>query len=240
MTKHPIVVLHGWGLNQKRFKPLTDELSGMGYRVYCPDMPGFGEADIPAKAMTLTDYAGFIDSYLKKYRITDPVLVCHSFGGRVALNYLANHPEAASAVVFTGTPGFSPVRKAKFAVFVGIAKLGNAAMSLPFLSGWKDTVRKWYYYMVGARDFYRANGVMRDTFKLVVQEDLGKYMQGLRIPVLLVWGETDRIVPLAIARRMETAIPGARLTVMAGHDHSVPFSAPRDFARIVDGFVQTV
>jgi len=227
--KHPVVILHGWGLSAGTFLPLTHELRKNHFVVFAPDMPGFDANHIPKTPLTLADYADFLEEYLKKHGVRNPVIIGHSFGGRVALKYLALHPDTVSALVLTGTPGFTPIPRKKLMLFIAVAKVGGLFMSIPILRSAKDKVRTWYYYTVGARDFYRAEGVMRETFKNVVKEPLKNLMEHVRIPTLLIWGQNDIIVPLRVAQEMKRVIPQSRLTVIPLFGHDVPFRAPKQF-----------
>jgi len=234
----PIVILHGWGLSGKTFIPLTEELKKCGYRVWTPDLPGFGESGMPERPLTLTDYAHFLDEYLKKNRIKHPILIGQSFGGRVSLKYNQLHPKSVRALILSGTPGFTPIPKKKLLLFIALAKIGKLLFSIPPLSLFQDAVRRWYYYAVGAKEFFRAEGAMRETFKRIVQEDLVASMEVVDIPTLLLWGEYDIIVPVSIAERMHQVIAGSELIVIPEADHGVPFKQPEVFASYVKRFLK--
>ncbi|MBI4066307.1 alpha/beta hydrolase [Candidatus Gottesmanbacteria bacterium] len=238
--KSPIVILHGWGLSGKTFAPLTEHLQKRGYRVYAPDMPGFGESTIPERPMTLTDYAQFLDEYLTTNRIQQPILIGHSFGGRISLKYNELHPKHVRALILSGTPGFTPIPKKKLLIFISLAKIGKLLFAIPPLNLVQDSVRRWYYYFVGAKEFFRAEGAMRETFKNIVNEDLVTAMEATDIPTLLLWGEFDIIVPVPIAQRIHQVIAGSELIVIPESDHGVPFKQPEVFASYVERFLKTL
>ncbi len=238
--KYPVVILHGWALSARIFAPLISELKKHNLDVIAPDFPGFDALHIPPRPLTLTDYADFVDSYFQKHHIEKPILVGHSFGGRVALKYQLEHPKNVTALILTGAPGFTPVSRKKLALFITVAKIGGTLFSLPILYRLKDRVRLWYYYIIGARDFYRAEGVMRETFKNIVKEPLVTCMEHVRVPTLLVWGANDIIVPEPIARRMEKVIRGSKLAVLPHEGHNVPFTNPALFAKTVVPWIQSL
>lgn len=238
--KHPIVILHGWGLSAKTFELLISELRSHGFPVWAPDFPGFDSLHIPTKPLTLANYADFLDSYLRKHHIEKPILIGHSFGGRVALKYQLKYPKNVGALVLTGTPGFTPVSRKKLALFITIAKIGGTLFSLPLLYRLKDRVRLWYYYIVGARDFYRAEGVMRETFKNIVKEPLVSCMENVRIPTLLVWGADDIIVPVSIAKRMKEVIANAQLIILPNSGHGVSYKNPKQFCDAIASWLESL
>lgn len=232
-----IIILHGWNLSGSRFRALADVFEKAGHRVYTPDLPGFGGEKAPNKPWHVVDYAEFLKTFLDAHRIRQPVIIGHSFGGRVALKFSQIYPESVSRIILTGTPGFSPVPTGKLWAFLAISKVGGLLFALPVLHVFADRARRFLYYVAGAREFIRAEGVMRDTFKHIVRDDLTVSMETLHLPCLLVWGEFDTIVPLSIARRMEESIPGARLKVIPESDHAVPFKQPEIFASYVTEFL---
>jgi pimeloyl-ACP methyl ester carboxylesterase len=169
--------------------------------------------------------------------IVQPIMIAQSFGGRVALKYQAAYPGRIYALVLTGTPGFTPVPRKKILLFVTIAKIGKLFFLIPFVSLLRDRVRSWYYYVVGARDYYRAEGTMRETFKRIVREELVTSMKKVRVPTLLVWGADDIIVPVSIAQRMKETIAGSKLIILPNSGHGVSYKNPKEFVRSIYDFL---
>lgn len=236
--KNPIVILHGWGLSGSKFSPLVKSLQKVGYDAYAPDLPGFGRSEFPKKPLVLDDYAEFLRVFLEEKRMRKAVLIGHSFGGRVAIKFSSRYAEEVVAVVLTGTPGFTPIPRGKLLVFIALAKIGGFVFSLPVLGILKDTVRRLYYYLVGAREFYRAEGVMRQTFKNIVQEELEVPMKQMGVPVLLLWGAEDPIVPANIAHMMKNTIQESKLVIEPAADHGFPFNSSSIFSQRVSAFLQ--
>ena len=86
---------------------------------------------------------------------------------------------------------------------------------------------------MGARDYYRAEGKMRDTFKNIVREELVTSMKHVSVPTILIWGAQDIIVPVSIANHMKETIPGASLTVAPEFGHGLPYKNPKEFCSIL-------
>lgn len=235
-----VIVLHGWGLSADRFAPLRIRLGKKGYRVFVPDLPGFGKAAPPSTVVDLSFYVRFLHSYIRKQAIKRPILIGHSFGGRIALKYQYTYPDDVDALIFTGTPGFTPIPRKRLTFFIAFAKVGKVISSIPPFSFFQKNIRRWYYYLVGARDYYRATGVMQGTFKKIVQEELSQYMKTIHVPCLLVWGENDRITPLWIARRMKESIKGAVLSIIPDANHGVSYKCPDVFVSVIVPFLTTI
>lgn len=235
----PVIILHGWNLSGKRFAPLAAVLRKSGFRVFAPDLPGFGAQRAPDKPWHVVDYAEFLKAYIDIHTISKPVIIGHSFGGRVALKYSQLYPSGLRSLILSGTPGFSPIPAKKRMFFLIISKIGGLFFALPVINLLADRARRFLYYVAGAREFLRAEGAMRQTFKYIVSDDLAAAMTAVRVPCLLVWGEFDAIVPLAIARRMGEVIPKAQLTVIPQEDHGVVFKKPELFTSYIADFLRT-
>lgn len=238
MEKIDLVLLHGWGLSAERLTPLTRELKQRGFSVFTPDLPGFGKTKTPDHPLNLVDYTVFLKKYLQQNNIHHPVLIGHSFGGRVAIKFQNMYPNIVRALILSGTPGFTPVSKRKIVLAIFLAKLGKVLFLLPPLSFFADRVRKWYYYFVGAKEFYQAQGAMRETFKRIVQEQLSEQMQSITVPCLLLWGKEDIIVPVSVAKRMTRVISGSKLEIIGGADHGLPYKQPKIFVAAVSNFLR--
>ncbi len=239
MRKPTIVILHGWGLSGEKFLPLVDELKKRGYSVFFPDLPGFGSTEIPSHPLKLEDYARFLYQYLRENNIVEPVLIGHSFGGRVSLKYEKMYPKSVRALILSGTPGFT-LSNRRIHAFLLAAKLGKRIFSLPILSRLKETAQSLLYYFGGSQDFYKAHGVMRETFKNIVHEELLSCMKRVAVPCLLIWGENDILVPIKVAYLMKTAISGSQLVIILKADHAVSYKQPKVFSDSVENFLKTI
>lgn len=238
MTKNPILILHGWNLNKQRFNSLINVLNSKNYRVYCPDLPGFGSAKMPDKPYQLSNYVDFVISYLNKNNISKADFICHSFGGRIGIKLSAFYPERVGKLILTGVPGVLPVPKLKVIFFWGLAKVGKLFFSLPFLSLFKKSSQRFIYRVARASDFYNTNQNLKETFQLVVKEHLVTYLNKIQSPVLLIWGENDKIVPTIVAEKMKLLIPKSNLLIVENTAHAFPYSNPELFFQKIETFLK--
>ena len=195
---------------------------------------------MPGRPYELADYCDLLHENLAEKKLLKVVLIGHSFGGRVALKYSDVYKDGVAGLVLTGTPGVTPVPRKKLFLFIFLAKIGKVFFSIWPLSLIQEKIRLWYYYLVGAREFYRAQGVMRETFKNIVKEDLLPYMKRVAAPTLLVWGATDQITPLWIGNKMHEEIRSSKLVVIQDRGHAVPFKDPDLFVSHIEEFLQGV
>ena len=81
-----VVLLHGWGQNIQMMDPLGKNLSDE-FRITILDFPGFGSSETPNFAYNISDYTESLHELLDSLGIDNPILIGHSFGGRVAISY---------------------------------------------------------------------------------------------------------------------------------------------------------
>lgn len=238
MKNIPILILHGWNLSASKFLSLTTEFKKRGYKIYCPDLPGFGKAKLSKKSWFLSDYTDYTKNLLAKNKLNKIIFIGHSFGGRIGIKFAAQNPDLLQALILTGAPGINPVPTIKVQLFLVLAKLGKLVFSLPFLSPAKDLFRKFLYNTANSSDYYHTNDYMLETFRNTVKETLIPYMSQINTPTLLLWGSEDKIIPLSIAQRMQNIIKNSKLEIINNARHGVPWTHPKEFADEVENFLQ--
>ncbi len=240
MQKIPIIILPGWNTTSAKYQDLSSVLKQEGLINEILDLPGFGKVEHAGRPLHLADYVDFFDDFRKKNKLAEMILLGHSFGGRLALKYTQKFPEHVQALILSGTPGYLPVKRIKWLVSLVISKIGNLFFGLPQLARVADRVRVWFYKLVGAIDFYRADPVMRLTFKQVVAEELKTAMLTIQVPTILIWGEHDPIVPLKVGKQMTKTIANSKLVVIPNAGHRFSQEELKLFAKAVKDFLQNL
>ncbi len=96
-----IVLLHGWGQNIEMMDPLGERLKE-NHRITIIDLPGFGLSNEPDFAYTVSDYALLVHDLLEELNVTNPILIGHSFGGRISIVYASMYN--VNKLVLFGSP----------------------------------------------------------------------------------------------------------------------------------------
>ena len=96
-----VVLLHGWGQNIEMMKPLADGLEDF-CRCTIIDLPGFGESSEPLESLSIYEYTEVIEKLLKELNIVNPIIIGHSFGGRIAIIYASRNK--TEKIVLFGAP----------------------------------------------------------------------------------------------------------------------------------------
>ncbi len=210
-----IILLHGWGQNIEMMKPLGDNFSDR-FRITILDLPGFGESDEPTEKWTIQNYNEMLEEFINKLKIKKPIIIGHSFGGRLAIRYSAEHP--IEKLVLFGSPCIRIKENLPFTV-----KILKSLKQVPGLNDIGEYMKKY----IGSRDYKAASPIMRQTLVEVVNEDLSKYAREIEEPTLLIWGDQDTEAPVAEARELEKIMIDAALIILPGSHYAYLENLPR-------------
>lgn len=222
-----VIALHGWGRRGTDFDRVLDGLDAAAV-----DLPGFGASPPPQTVMGAEGYADRLVPFVSDLS-EPPVIVGHSFGGRVAVCLAGRVPVAG--LVLTGVPltRARPVRPPSLGY--RLMRLANRIGVLSDVRMERERRRR------GSADYRAATGVMRDVLVTVVNETYEAQLAALSVPVSLVWGAEDGDVPVAVAEwaadLLERSGVPVTLEVLAGVGHHTPLEAPDALRRAVDEMV---
>ena len=230
-----VLLLHGWGGNRNSMRPLFNVLKDK-CRVTAIDFAGHGESGRPDKeeGWSVTEYAGWLGEFLEKAGIGECDIVAHSFGGRVAAYFSAQHPEKVRRLILTGAPCVLKQPSLAGKIKQGIIRCGVAVLGV--LPGGKR-IRSRLQFAFGSADYRALDEEMRKTFVRVVTQDLRPYLPSIKAPTLLIWGTLDTAAPIWMAKEMEREIPDAALIPMEGKSHFAYLERAGEFSKIMCAFL---
>lgn len=183
-----IVLLHGWGQNTEVMDILGKKLEKYFY-ITNIDLPGFGKSEIPNRAYFINDYEEVVDEMLTNLKIKNPIIIGHSFGGRVAIVYASKKP--VEKLVLLAAPFRKMINKPSMKL-----KVLKLLKKLPIIKLFENFAKT----KVGSTDYKSASPVMREILVNVVNQDLTEYVKVIDSPTLLIWGVQDTAVPIEEAR----------------------------------------
>ena len=231
----PVILMHGWGCDHSTVAFIEGCLSP-GMHIYNLDLPGHGMSTEPPEAWGIERFTGLVEKFIRLNGIDRPVLIGHSFGGRISI--LLSSRNDVRKVVLVDAPGIKPRRPLKYylkvysfkamkrlaPVFLG-KKRGNALI---------DRRRA----KAGSADYRNSSPMMRAVMSRCVNEDLKHVMPSIKAPVLLIWGENDTATPLSDAKTMERLIPDAGLVSFPGCGHYSFLDNPAGFKAVILEFLK--
>lgn len=199
------------------------------------DFAGFGQSEEPTEVWGVEEYTRTVEAIAKAEGVESPVLVGHSFGGRVSIVYASRNK--TQKVILVDAAGVKPKRSLTYYRKVYTFKL--LKWLAPILLG-KERAQQLIEKRrakAGSSDYNNASPRMRAIVSKVVNEDLCHLMPKISAPTLLFWGENDTATPLADAKRMEKLIPDAGLVTVTGAGHYSFLENTLLFLRVVESFL---
>jgi pimeloyl-ACP methyl ester carboxylesterase len=230
-----VILLHGWGANINTFLPVFNNLI-MKFKVYSIDLPGFGESDPPHEPWNVEKYADLVERFIEELNIDNPILMGHSFGGRISL-FIASRRKV-NKVILVDSAGIKPKRHLKYYIKVYSYKLLKNIFKLPILRIYSDRVINYFKARAGSKDYNNVKGVMQKTLVLVVNEDLKYLMPAIKAPTLLVWGEKDTATPVSDAHVMSRLIKDSGVVVLKNAGHYSYLDKLNEFLIVVNEFLK--
>ena len=251
----PMVFLHGFGSSSRTWDAISKTLATKN-KLFLIDLKGFGLSDKPLdKKYAISDQADIISDFIKKNNLRNLVLVGHSMGGAITLlTFLKLIKEKINPIrglILIDNPAY----KQRLPEFMKILKIPilnemllailpanfRTRMSLKrcFFDDTKitDEIIKNYGDFLDSAGTYHA---LIETAKKIIpknaNEIVSKYPE-INVPVLLIWGENDKIIPLSIGQRLAQDIPNSELAIITQCGHIPPEEKPQETAEIISDFL---
>ena len=219
----PLLILHGWGRSGSEWVNIGRELAELGGRqVYVLDLPGFGGSGLP-QVKNIFEYSELVVQFCKYLELDKVMIIGHSLGGRVGIVLASKYSELVEQLVLIDPAGVRP-RSIKRATLKVISKLFGFVPA-----SWRARIM----YNVMDSD-YRNSPSLRQLYRAVVSHDLHSNLSQIKCKTLVVWGERDPILPLALTKVYREEINDCQIRVVweAGHDSHL--THPRELVRILE------
>ena len=241
----PVVLIHGFPLCRKMWRPQAEALDRAGCRVISPDLRGFGESALPSGAVSIDVYADDVVALMDHLGIDRAVVGGMSMGGYVLLNLLDRHPERVAASIFitTRAGGDDDAGKARRTALAeacrvqGILPVAETFRTILFTPetltdnpGLVDGVFGW----INATDPRGAAAgliAMRDRKDYVAL--LGSFSQ----PALVIGADLDQAAPVENSRLIAEGLPEADLCILHGGGHMVNLEQATGFNEAILEFL---
>jgi pimeloyl-ACP methyl ester carboxylesterase len=231
-----LLLLHGSNASLFTWEPWAKRLSDT-YRVVSVDLPGHGlTGATPNEDYTNAGMSNFVAAFADKLGLKTFALAGNSMGGGVAARFAEDHPDRVTALILIdagGMPskmgdhvplGFRLLRQSwlrpilshldpKPLVAEGLndAIVRKSVLTQDMVNLYSDMAR-----LEGSR---RATAVRFGEYADSDQTYIKAHIGALKMPVLILWGEDDHLIPVAAAGVWRDAIPGSKLLIYSGTGH---------------------
>ena len=219
----PIVLLHGLSSAGAHYLPLLHRLRPAVRHLAAPDMPAHGFSDHPPQMNGESLEAGLVEA-LDDIIKEPSILFGNSLGGIAAIHYALRRPERVKALILA-SPSGAPMTAEELERFVATFHIGTHAEALAFIDkvlAKPGLLRHAFAVGVGARFKKRY---VQELLASIKPEDLlrSEQLKALHMPILLLWGKSERILPRAHLEWFRKNLPAhARIEEPVGFGHS-PF-----------------
>ena len=235
----PVVLVHGLGGQAEDWRNLTPFLRATGYRVYTPDLFGFGRSDRPADfSYSIPDQAAAVFAFMDALGLKQVDLGGWSMGGWIVERMAADHPERIRKLMIFDSAGlnvkpdwntalFSPTSSAELDQLDALL-MPDPPQVPPFIA--QDILRIAHDHRLVMHRALDSMLAGHDT----TDEQLPKF----KMPVLIVWGEVDRIMPLPQGEKMHALVPQSQFRVVPRCGHLAPVQCADRIGPMVQAFLR--
>lgn len=246
-----MVLIHGFASSTLVWSKVFLKLAAAGFRVIALDMLGYGYSAKPRTGeYTIDSQARLLMRLLDALGIPRAIVVGSSYGGAVAATCALDYPERVEQLVLVGTVNNNRPLAFMLMRLFGSPVFGDVVS--PLLIGSRRLLRQrmkrvydrhsWVLdeRRVDARHLpLRAASTHRAIIRTVRGWDAERISRDAHLitqPTLLIWGETDREIPVADGERLHAEIPGSRLIVFSNCGHLPHEEYPEAFVDVVTDF----
>lgn len=253
-----VLLLHGLGCDHTTWLPVIAALSRR-YTVIAPDLLGHGKSDKPRADYSVGGYANGMRDLLTVLGIDKVTVVGHSFGGGIAMQFAYQFPERTERMILVApggigrevTPAIRAISMPGFQTAMGVATLPGprqaiqlvlrslAHSGLPHardLDEVADIVQHLSDRKARAAITHVVRAVVDWRGQVVTMADRAYLTHAM--PMCVIWGTDDLVIPAKHARLTQEIAPGATVEVIRNAGHFPHKDHPQRFVKIVNDFVR--
>jgi pimeloyl-ACP methyl ester carboxylesterase len=240
-----LVLLHGLLQDSRVWKTQLDSLSKY-FTVIAWDAPGAGQSADPPGNYTITDWADCLSQLLDSAHIKQAHILGLSWGGFLAQEFYHRYPQKVLSLILANTT--TGWRSISDSTANALLNACNKDASLPV----NDVISK---YLPGMFSDSPPQEVKEEHARIMTafhpagfqlmaatlaKADMRALLSKIQVPVLVIWGEADKRIPVSVAHQFQNAIPGAKLEIIPKAGHVSNMEKPIEFNKIVKDFCSSL
>ena len=234
--RRQLLILPGWSGSKESWKNFIS-LAQADYEVHCLDLPCFGQEPCPTEIWGVEEYGNFVLEKIKRFNLSQPILLGHSFGGAIAAYLAANHPERFSRLILSGPAIFRRTSGFKKYSFLVMAKFGKFIFAWSIFKKFSGFMKKLLYRLANS-DYNDTSGIKREIYKKITGQDLSETVKKINLPTLIIWGEKDGYVPVKQSKKLAALINGSNLELILNGKHGLHLQMPERLYGLVKNFIK--
>jgi len=231
-----VVFLHHYGGSSRTWSEVTPHLEG-DFRCIAPDLRGFGDSDAPETGYSVDENTDDIEALLSALKVERFVLVGHSMGGKIALNFASRRPSGLERMVLfaPSPPTPEPMEDSeRKRLFDGYGNRASAEETVRLITA--NPLPPALHELAVADILRSSRPAWEAWLQAGSREDISSRMASIQVPVSVVAGARDAGMSAEMLRREVVArIEGATLDVTPNAAHLLPLEAPRAVADFIRG-----
>lgn len=243
-----LLLIHGFPLSSSLWTMQMDDLESY-VRVIAPDLRGHGNSDNVPGPYSVEMLADDCADLLAHLNVPTPFVVCGlSMGGYVALEFYRRYPEHVAALILTATraaPDSDEGKENRNRMMEttrnnGVTAVNKAMLPKLFAPDNYENDSELVGFVQEMMEKTSVEGMVGALAAMRDRPDSRPMLADIDVPVLIIHGEHDQIVPLAEAEEMVEAIPDAELVVLEDAGHLPNLEQPDDFNEAVIEFLEAL
>ena len=244
----PLVLIHGFPLCRKMWRPQAEALAKAGCRVITPDLRGFGESGMSSVTMTIDVYANDIVALMDHLGVDKAAVGGMSMGGYVLLNLLERYPERMAAPIFITTRAGSDdaAGKARRTALAeacrnqGIQQVAEAFRTILFSPETLTDNLALVEEVFGWINATDPRGAAAGLIAMRDRKDYSALLGSFSQPALVIGAEQDQAAPVENSRLIAERLPQAELCILHGAGHMVNLEQPTGFNEAILEFLNSL
>lgn len=223
----PLVLIHGYPLDHSIWGDVIPLLEN-DFDLIVPDVRGFGKSTTVETLYSMADIAADLAAILDSLGIKKTALAGHSMGGYVALAFAKVFPDRVSglSLVSSQAAGDAPERKEgryKTAADVSEKGIQIVAVAMTDKLSPDQRVRDFVRPLIGKQSVSGVTGALK---AMAEREDLMSFLASFKLPLVLIHGDADELIPVDRAREIKALVPEAHLVELPGAGHMPMMEQP--------------
>lgn len=225
-----IVFLHGWGATKDIFKPIIQDIKNK-YKVTLIDLPSFGMSTSSYNILNVYEVAYSIIDLLKNNNINNPILVGHSYGGKIAS--IISKEINVNKLILIDSSGIKRVN------IINTLKVYFYKLKKKYYKLTKQVMK--YNHLLsssGSNDYKNASLIQKEMLKETLNTDIKHILKKISCETLILWGQNDNTTKLKDAKLFHKLIKNSELVIIPNSAHFPFIENKQYFIKVLNTYLE--